>query len=93
LHFHDLRRECGSRWLDAWMPLHAIRDLLGHADISQTSSYLSTTTALLPHAMARFELQRIATKAKTSGQTKPRSATGRKRKPSKTAVGRDTPVM
>jgi len=29
LHFHDLRREAGSRWLDGGMPLHAVRDLLG----------------------------------------------------------------
>ena len=27
LHFHDLRREAGSRWLDGGMSLHAVRDL------------------------------------------------------------------
>lgn len=26
LHFHDLRREAGSRWLDGGVPLHTIRD-------------------------------------------------------------------
>src|SRR5206468_2751458 len=36
LHFHDLRREAGSRWLDGGVPLHTIRDWLGHANISQT---------------------------------------------------------
>ncbi len=40
LHFHDLRREAGSRWLDGGMPLHAVRDLLGHSNVSQTSTYL-----------------------------------------------------
>ena len=30
LHFHDLRREAGSRWLEGGMPLHDVRDLLGH---------------------------------------------------------------
>jgi integrase len=57
LHFHDLRREAGSRWLEGGMPLHAIRDLLGHANVSQTSTYLSTTTSSLHEAMQRFEAQ------------------------------------
>ncbi len=39
LHFHDLRREAGSRWLDGGVPLHTIRDWLGHTNISQTSTY------------------------------------------------------
>jgi integrase len=39
-HFHDLRREAGSRWLDAGVPLHTIRDWLGHTNISQTSTLL-----------------------------------------------------
>jgi hypothetical protein len=26
LHFHDLRREAGSRWLDGSVPLHTIRE-------------------------------------------------------------------
>jgi integrase len=38
LHFHDLRREAGSRWLDHGVPLHAVQQLLGHANISQTSN-------------------------------------------------------
>lgn len=28
LHFHDLRREAGSRWLEGGVPLHTIRDWL-----------------------------------------------------------------
>ena len=40
LHFHDLRREAGSRWLEGGMPLHDVRDLLGHSNVSQTSTYL-----------------------------------------------------
>jgi integrase len=31
LHFHDLRREAACRWFEAGVPLHHIRDLLGHA--------------------------------------------------------------
>ena len=40
LHFHDLRREAGSRWMDAGVPLATIQRWLGHANISQTSTYL-----------------------------------------------------
>ncbi len=40
LHFHDLRREAGSRWLDGGVPLHTVRDWLGHTNISQTSNLL-----------------------------------------------------
>jgi integrase len=43
LHFHDLRREAGSRWLDAGVPLQVVRDWLGHSNVSQTSTYLATT--------------------------------------------------
>ena len=43
LHFHDLRREAGSRWLDAGLPLHQIQTWLGHTNISQTSTYLAVT--------------------------------------------------
>jgi len=40
LHFHDLRREAGSRWLETGAPLHKIQKWLGHTTIAQTSTYL-----------------------------------------------------
>ena len=43
LHFHDLRRECGSRWLEGGVDIHIVRDWLGHWNVSQTSDYLSGT--------------------------------------------------
>ena len=43
LHFHDLRREAGSRWLEGGVPLHTVKDWLGHTNISQTSTYLNAT--------------------------------------------------
>ena len=55
LHFHDLRRECASRWLEAGVPLHVVRDLLGHKNISQTSTYLKSTATSLASAMALVE--------------------------------------
>jgi integrase len=41
LHFHDLRREAGSRWMDAGISLATIQRWLGHTNISQTSTYLA----------------------------------------------------
>ena len=55
LHFHDLRREAGSRWLDNGVPLHRIQKWLGHANISQTSTYLMADSVDDDEAMQRFE--------------------------------------
>jgi integrase len=55
LHFHDLRREAGSRWLEGGVPLHTVRDWLGHTSIAQTSTYLASTMATAHDAMARFD--------------------------------------
>src|SRR5207237_7806107 len=86
LHFHDLRREAGSRWMDAGVPLATIQRWLGHSNISQTSTYLSGTATTEHEAMARFEarqtaLQQFATEAGTGGQTKTQKAKRRHRKP------------
>jgi integrase len=55
LHFHDLRHETGSRWLEAGWPLHKVRDMLGHATIDQTDTYLNAGR-LRPHEeMQRFD--------------------------------------
>ena len=55
LHFHDLRREAGSRWMEGGVPLATIQRWLGHTNISQTSVYLATTTGSEHEAMRRFE--------------------------------------
>jgi integrase len=80
LHFHDLRREAGSRWLDSGVPLHRIQKWLGHANISQTSTYLMADSADDDEAMRRFEeragrVQPSATDSHTRGQDAPQSAT------------------
>ena len=59
LHFHDLRREAGSRWLEGGVGLHVVRDWLGHTTIEQTSTYLSSTLRVQHDAMARFEERRV----------------------------------
>ena len=55
LHFHDLRREAGSRWMDAGMPLATIQRWLGHANIAQTSTYLGASLGADELDMRRYE--------------------------------------
>ena len=55
LHFHDLRHEAGSRWLEAGWPLHKVRDMLGHATIDQTDTYLNASRLGLQEEMRRFD--------------------------------------
>jgi integrase len=55
LHFHDLRHEAGSRLLEAGWPLHHVQHMLGHADVSQTSTYLNATRIGLQESMRRLD--------------------------------------
>jgi integrase len=55
LHFHDLRHEAGSRFLEQGWDLHEVRDMLGQADISTTSRYLNVQRLGLQAAMKRSE--------------------------------------
>jgi hypothetical protein len=72
LHFHDLRREGGSRWLDGGVPLHRIKQWLGQANIWQTSAYLEAEAADNDETMRRYKerlLHRIATNFRKGDQT------------------------
>ena len=98
LHFHDLRREAGSRWLEGGVPLHTVRDWLGHTSIAQTSTYLASTMKTQHDAMQRYEdrratLQPCATDAGTGGRKSPQSAVERERTSNKTAVWREPAIM
>jgi integrase len=55
LHFHDLRHEGGSRLLEAGWPIHHVQHMLGHANLSQTSTYLNATRVGLHESMRRFD--------------------------------------
>jgi integrase len=55
LHFHDLRHEAGSRWLEGGVALHYVQALLGHANLSQTSTYLNATRIGLHESIRRYE--------------------------------------
>ena len=82
LQFRDLRREAGSRWLEGGVPLHTVRDWLGHTNIAQTSTYLeSTLQALQGDAMRRFEEARARqAKAATKGRVQRSATEGGKRR-------------
>ena len=67
LHFHDLRREAGSRWLEGGVPLHKVRDWLGHANIAQTSTYLAGTSGGDEDFMRKYEESRLQKIANASG--------------------------
>jgi hypothetical protein len=58
LHVHDLRHEAGSRWLEAGMPLHHIKELLGHSNISQTDTYLNAGRMALQDSIKRLDAAR-----------------------------------
>jgi integrase len=55
LDFHDLRHEAGSRLLEAGWPLHHVQLMLGHANVSQTSTYLNATKGGLRESMRRLD--------------------------------------
>lgn len=54
LHFHDLRREAGSRWLEAGVNLRTVSQMLGHKKISTTDIYLKPSRAVDDRAMREF---------------------------------------
>ena len=72
LHFHDLRHEAGSRWLEAGMSLHHVKELLGHASISTTDTYLNATRIGLQEAMEKVDARNRYKKVTRSDQTEPR---------------------
>lgn len=98
LHLHDLRRECGSRWLEGGVPLHTVRDWLGHTNISQTSTYLAGTQQTQHDAMRLFEertalVQRSATEVETAGRKRPSTANQHEETPNETTIGRELTIM
>lgn len=60
LHFHDLRREFASRLLESGVSNHAVRDWLGHTNLTTTNRYLSTCRVHLQEARRRFEQRTVA---------------------------------
>lgn len=59
LTFHDLRRTAGSRFLQYGVPLHDVRDQLGHASVAQTDTSLNRTQETRRAAVLRAERKRL----------------------------------
>jgi hypothetical protein len=55
LHFHDLRHEAGCRWLERGWPIHHVQEMLGHANLSQTNTYLHASEMGLQDSMTRYD--------------------------------------
>jgi len=55
LHFHDLRRECASRWHERGTSLVQVQAWLGHTNIAQTSTYLGVSLAGTAEEKRRLE--------------------------------------
>jgi integrase len=94
LHFHDLRREAGSRWLEGGVPLHTVRSWLGHTNIAQTSTYLSGTLTTEHEAMRRFESnsETLGKLGQKPGAKRLQTAGRAPKKPHKTGVGREATI-
>jgi integrase len=60
--FHDLRRTYGTWLINAGASLAAIRDLLGHSNISVTSRYLATSTSDLKAAVKKLPALQVSRK-------------------------------
>ena len=66
LRFHDLRHEAGSRFLEAGWPLSHVREMLGHANISTTDTYLNVSLKGLQESMHRLDDGRMCKKFASS---------------------------
>ena len=92
LHFHDLRREAASRLLEGDVPEHYVQAVLGHADLSTTSTYLATTRKGLHQVLRRYKERRVQTRAnlsETRGTQRPSPAEERDTKAPETGLGRE----
>lgn len=64
-HFHDLRHEAGCRWLESKVfDLEQIRQMYGHTTIAQTATYLHAAAQSAHLAMAQYDAQRAADRAR-----------------------------
>ena len=55
LHFHDLRHEAASRFIEAGWPIHHVQEMLGHKNIAQTGTYLNVTRIGLQESMRKYD--------------------------------------
>jgi integrase len=81
LRFHDLRHTAGTRMADANVPITAISDILGHADIRTTTRYAHATDEAKRRAVKALEgfgqPERVHKLATESNSSRPAAAVNR----------------
>jgi len=60
LHWHDLRHECASRWLEDGLDVREIQVLLGHRKLEITQRYLNITDVGVVRSMRELWARRRA---------------------------------
>ena len=73
LRFHDLRREAGSRFLEAGMAANYVQRFLDHANLSTTSRYLKVERQGMHAALRSIDDRRCQSLAKSDGPRLPAS--------------------
>ena len=68
LHWHDLRHEAASRWLERGVNLRVIQLALGHTSITTTQRYLNVTDLEMAKAMEQLWAAPEGAKAKSAGR-------------------------
>ena len=66
LHFHDIRHEAASRWLELGMDLGVISNLLGHTTVAQTAAYLHTRLQAPGEMMRAIDRRRAELEAEAT---------------------------
>jgi site-specific recombinase XerD len=61
LHWHDLRHECASRWLEGGLDVREIQVLLGHRKLEVTQRYLNVTDVGVVRSMRELWARRRST--------------------------------
>ncbi len=68
---HELRATCCARWLANGLPITAVAQLMGHADVSTTARYLGVDLGALRDALAHHPRARRVGTETVDGESSP----------------------
>jgi integrase len=75
LHFHDLRREYGSRLLEGGVGLLTVSALLGHIQVTTTNTYLAASPVTVEEELRAYEQRRGKSTESQTPKTDPAGRT------------------